>query len=78
MGGHGRLWAAHWEPMQLHGEPIGAPWEPMETHGAPLGAHGAHREAIWGPMGRQMGAIHGAHYINELPVNRPSGRYVLG
>ena len=76
MDGHGQPIGPHAAPWGTHWEPMGE--GPLGAHGVPLGTHGAHGEAIWGPMGRQWGAMgaHGAHYINKLPINRPSGPYV--
>ena len=65
----GRPWGAHGNPWEAHGAHAALmrrPQEPMDTHG---GTHGG----PWGPVGGREGG----NYINKLPINRPSGRYVI-
>ena len=50
--------------MGAHGAPMGNHWGPMRLMGKPFGGQ-------WGAMGAKR-----AHYINKLPINRQSGRYV--
>ena len=76
MQAHGWPWAVTGSPLGHHGHSIGGPQGTMGSHWVPLEAHG---EAICRPMERQWGAMwaEGGHYMNTLPINRPSGRYVI-
>ena len=60
--GRARRGRAHWAPMGSH-------WGPMGLMGKPFGTQ-------WGANGVPWGPMHGAHYINKLPIHRPSGPYV--
>ena len=60
------------EPKGVKGTPKGAKGSPKSAQGRtkarPVGAQGDHMEPKIGPVG--------PNYINKLPINRPSGRYV--
>ena len=60
------------EPKGVKGTPKGAKGSPKSAQGRtksrPNGAQGDHMEPQIGPIG--------PNYINKLPINRPSGRYV--
>ena len=62
-----------------------APWDTMGAHGGTLTAHGGPILVPWGDLEGPWEAERaleqtqrrrsGEHYINKLPINRPSGRY---
>ena len=67
-GAWGSHLQAHGAPMVCHG---GGPGDPIGVHLEPMGTWGANG-VPWGPMGAHRG-----HYIKKLPMNRPTGRYVI-
>ena len=71
---YGAYMGVHGAPMAFHG----SPWRPCGAHAATMGAHGHPWEDLWGAHGDPLGAGKGGreHYINKLPINRTSGRYV--
>ena len=62
-------------PLEAVGDPTGAPRRPK---GSQRGPEAPQREPKGGqsrPKGNQKDPK-STHYINKLPINRPSGRYV--
>ena len=68
----GRLW-----------DPFGLPWAPLGPRGAQMTAKGIPRHPKWSQMDPKVSQRRAAVplgpqlYIKKLPINRPSGRYVI-
>ena len=75
---YGAHMGAYGAPMGRPWHSMGGPWRPCGAHAAPMGAHGHPWEDPWGAHGDPLRAGQGGreHYINKLPINRTSGRYV--
>ena len=61
------------------GVPLGTLLAPFASPRTPLGVPLAHPGSIWGLTETRWGSpggIEASNYINKLPINRQSGRYV--